>query len=352
MNFDVVIATRNRVPALELTLPLLLSQSRLPGQIIIVDSSSDPAPVQALVARLQDGTRVPFRFIHVEKASSSGQRNLGLTHVTADVTFFPDDDSLCFPGATEALMRAYERDTERRIAGVCARPMSGPPPGVQVEGAYAMLEEHKRIAQRVKLFRRIEEVIGNTNPLIYLSSIIRKGWPEIPWLEAEDCVTVPWMTGFRMSFRTECIRDPGFETTFSGYAMFEDFDASFSAGRKGALVAAHGAGIYHHRFPSGRLERYPFGAFSVLNRAFVLAKQREMHGLPLTEKRRLESKLRQFIRLRSAPLMLRARRDPGAGEELRGTRDALRHMPRLFAAGPDIRPAVYAEICAELALKA
>ena len=58
------------------------------------------------------------------------QRNRGLDHVESEVVFFPDDDSLFHPGTSEAIMRAYELDTEGRIAGVCAADALEPPPGV------------------------------------------------------------------------------------------------------------------------------------------------------------------------------------------------------------------------------
>ena len=45
------------------------------------------------------------------------------------MVLFPDDDSLFHPGTSEAILRAYELDTEGRIAGVCAADALEPPPG-------------------------------------------------------------------------------------------------------------------------------------------------------------------------------------------------------------------------------
>ena len=50
LDFDVVIATRNRPQALELSIPLILGQSRQPKKLIVIDSSDD----QTRVALAQD----------------------------------------------------------------------------------------------------------------------------------------------------------------------------------------------------------------------------------------------------------------------------------------------------------
>ena len=47
LGFDIVLATRNRPEALALSIPLMLSQSRQPGRLIVIDSSNDHAPVAA-----------------------------------------------------------------------------------------------------------------------------------------------------------------------------------------------------------------------------------------------------------------------------------------------------------------
>ena len=50
LDFDVVIATRNRPQALALSIPLILGQSRPPEKLIVIDSSDDHAAVAGIVA--------------------------------------------------------------------------------------------------------------------------------------------------------------------------------------------------------------------------------------------------------------------------------------------------------------
>ena len=49
LTYDAVIATRHRIEALKLSIPLLLAQSRPPARLIVIDSSDDHAPVAKTV---------------------------------------------------------------------------------------------------------------------------------------------------------------------------------------------------------------------------------------------------------------------------------------------------------------
>src|SRR5512134_1525886 len=120
LTLDVAIVTRNRARVLDLSLPLLLKQSRKPNAIIIVDSSDDPETVANVVKNYSAATEIPIKLFH-SPAGISIQRNVALKHVTSDIVMFPDDDSLLLPGALEAIMRIYEADIEETIGGVCGR---------------------------------------------------------------------------------------------------------------------------------------------------------------------------------------------------------------------------------------
>lgn len=328
MEFDAVIVTRNRAEALALSLPLLVAQSRPPARIIVIDSSDDPAPARA-AAEAVTGRGIPVHFEHGPKGLTR-QRNRGLALVTAPVVFFPDDDSLCHPGTTEAIMRIYERDTEGAIAGVCAADAKEPPPGVDLGQAYAMRADHAHAARRMSLRNRMEKRLTDLNPFLALGRMLQR--PAPAWLAEENAVPVEWMTGFRMSFRTEVIRRTGFEEAFRGYGLYEDIDASFAATRAGVLVGANSARIHHHRFPSGRPDRRAFAVMTVLNRAFVIA--RHSAALPEDQRRAVRAKTRNYALVRLAMLLPKLRQ-PAARDDFRGTNAALAAMAPLFTARPE-----------------
>lgn len=342
VTYDIVIATRNRPDALRISLPLILAQSQLPGRLIIVDSSDDHAAVARAVAEATAGAPVPVILEHAEPCASR-QRNLGLRHVTSDIAFMPDDDSLLYPGASAAIMAVYARDTARQIAGVSAVDCAVPPPGALPPTAYRVSTEHR--GQRMyRRFRHwLEKLSPGINPFRYVVAVIQSKQREVDLSGQPNCVRIGWILGYLMSYRTEYVRAVGFEERFKGYSLFEDSDLSLAMQRFGCLVATHDAQIYHHRHPGGRPKREAFAAMAILNRAYVLTRQGWAHGFSDAEMRSTWRKMRRHTLLRMGMLGVKLF-DARARRELRVTLWAYREMAALFRAAPDTIGDVYSEI--------
>ncbi len=348
LSFDVVIATRNRPEALALSIPLILGQDRLPEQLIVIDSSDDHAPVAATVARAVAGYGGRVIVEHSEKGLTR-QRNAGLRHVTADVVIFPDDDSLFFPGTASAMMAAYERDPARRVAGVCSAESPVPPPGVLPETAYAMTGAQKREQRFAHLRNRVERRWDDLNPFVYMGRQLMERAPAFDWLAEDDCVLVEWMTGFRMSFRTDYIRAVGFEKSFTGYSRSEDVDACFGTARFGCFIGARRAKIYHHKFPTRRDTGYAMGATAITSRAYVVAKHVVGCGFTRQQADTARAKLRAYARFKILASALRAHRRFDR-DQLRGALAAWRRMDDLLQAPVDELPERYAALRLRLGL--
>lgn len=133
----------------------MLSQSRPPVQLIIIDSSDEHQATVETVVESTGVHPVDLTILQSEKGVTL-ERNLSLPLIDHPVVFFPDDDSIWFPGVASAILDDCEADLEKRIAAVCG---------------------------------------------------------------------VEWTAGFLMSFRTEVIRQVGFDEALSRYSLFEDIDA-------------------------------------------------------------------------------------------------------------------------------
>ena len=273
LDYSIVIATRNRPAALRLSIPRMLTQSRLPSQLIVVDSSDDHEAVVEVVKACTEGHRIDLVIVNSERGLTR-QRNIGLKHVTKPVVFFPDDDSIWFPDTAEAQMVVYESDHEEKIAAVCAAESPIPPPDWQINAgpSYKMRSSH-RIQQRFGAVRTRLETKFIPDPAKVLG---RSFWPprnQIPdWFDSQDVVFVEWMTGFRMSFRTNVARKIGFDENLSRYSLFEDIDASFGAWHLGWVVGVRKGKVYHYRSPENRDNGRRLGAGQLLNKAYVVAK--------------------------------------------------------------------------------
>jgi glycosyltransferase involved in cell wall biosynthesis len=342
LDFDVVIATRNRPEALALSIPLILGQSRQPRKLIVIDSSDDHAAVARTVAEATAGWGGTVLVEHTGRGAAF-QRNRGLDHVESEVVFFPDDDSLFHPGTSEAIMRAYELDTEGRIAGVCAADALDPPPGVLAAARYDMTSAHKLRGRIMPYRNRLERRLRALNPSLYLGEVLKSRFQPLAWFAAENCVLVELMTGYRMSFRTEVIRANPFDENLKFYSVVEDLDASLAAMRHGCLVGARNARIYHHKFPSGRGDPYYLGVVRILNRSYVVLKQVHDSGLPAAEAERVRRLLRQFCRLKVLTCLARIHR-PAVREELRGVLAAFDGVKAMMEAPREDLPRVFAEL--------
>lgn len=330
VTFTTVIVTRNRHDALALSLPLHLSQSRLPTSVLVIDSSDDPSANRDLVKRLNGTTSVGVEHI-ISPPGMTVQRNIGLSRVTTDVVFFPDDDSLVCPGALEAMMRIYDRDTDGIIGGVCSAESRTPPPGMLDTGTpYKVTRgdvirkqiEHQRFALQARFFRE---------PFHEIADRLYTRLPPPPaWLAEENAITVPLMTGFRMSFRSDVIRRIGFNEALGRYALFEDIAASLDTLNTHLLIGARQAQIYHHKAPGKRANGRALGVMQVLNLAYVIARS-DLWQTSAPDRPAIRRALRRFNAYKLVQYAAGARSGFGR-DRLRGAWDATRMVPTLLDA--------------------
>lgn len=295
ISHTIVIATRNRPAALRLSIPRMLNQSRPPAQLIVVDSSDDHSATVAAVRESVGVHPVELTILRAERGLTR-QRNLGLKHVTKPVVFFPDDDSIWFPGVAQAQMEVYERDAAGRIAAVCGAESPTPPSDWVKSGlaSYQMRASH-RFQQR---FARLRSKIENRLVPDPAQVLGRSFWPPnsgFPtWFAELDVVPVEYMTGFRMSFRTEVIRKVRFDELLTRYSLCEDIDASFGAWQHGWVVGARNAKIYHYRSPEHRDKGLRYGAGHILNKAYIVCKNAPV-GHPARQQIKSAARYKTFL---------------------------------------------------------
>lgn len=275
MDYDVVIATRNRPEALKLSIPLILTQERPPKKLIIVDASDDHQLICKTVKEALGACPVELVILN-SQPNSARQRNIGLKYVESPIVMFPDDDSLWWPGVAEAIMRIYERDKNGVIGGVCAAMATQRNPEMHrvEEAGYKM-----RLSDRVR--RQIGQAYNRFTRFCYLDPLWLHGrsrlgvQPAPEWLSEENAVLVEHMGGYRMSFRTHVFEERGFDEdlgAYVGYAKCEDTEFCFYVMRKKLLVGARNAKVFHYKFPSRRGAGFKLGFISQLNPAYIVCK--------------------------------------------------------------------------------
>ncbi len=277
MDYDVVIATRNRLEALKLSIPLILKQERPPHKLIIVDASDDYETVRETVIETVAKSTCNLKILHC-KPNLPYQRNRGLEHVESPVVFLPDDDSFWWPGVGEAIMRVYERDNDGHIGGVCAVATPTPPPGVAMALKGGDGYKMRRYDFLIRKWGRIRFRIENRlfpDPYRIHGMDITNGKTAHTWLAEENCVVVPFMAGVCFSFRTNDIRRNGFCEELGdlmGWTGGEDAEACFHVMKRRLLVGNHNAKVCHYRFPSRRGDGFRIGFVMLFNHAYIICK--------------------------------------------------------------------------------
>lgn len=270
LTYDIVIVTRNRTDALELSIPLMLAHETPPQNFIVIDSSDDHEPIAKIV---RDKTKNYTGNVIIEHTTPgiSRQRNLGLDKVTSDIVFYPDDDSLYYPNTIAAVMSVYERDKEQAIVGVCTKEASDAPPSVDLGQSYDLTLTDK-FKKKISAVRFKLERLLLKDPFLTLGKRLYKAKTLPGWLEDENCIPVEYMTGFRMTFRTSALRKVKFNENLTRYSLFEDTDTSLMISSLGLLVGALNTQIYHHKYPGNRGNGRTLGFIQLFNRAYILTR--------------------------------------------------------------------------------
>lgn len=330
MDFDIVIATRNRQHALQLSLPLMLAQSRLPRQLIVVDSSDNHEEVRRTVeqAVAQANTGVTLQIMRSNPGSSL-QRNVGLKQVKAPVVLFPDDDALWFPHVADSLMRIYERDGEGLVGGVGATDSPVPPPGV-LDGPRRHYRMETRDRLQLFIGRFLDWLESRLFPdPFFMEARARYDGKKLPdWLVEEQAVRATIFAGFRMSFRTDLIAATGFDEALGTYALFEDYDACLNILKAHILVDTGRAWVFHHRSPEKRVNGFEWGVIQILNRAYILCKHAPA-GSPA------RTRLRAFSYYKLARYFLQAHTFYGR-DRVKGVLRALPLIPQFSNDSPQV----------------
>lgn len=204
MKMSVLVTTFGRPTYLETCIASLMSQERLPDELIIVTRMGDTA-TEAYVENLlgTNRTSVAVRHARVERAGVLAANRAGFPLVTGDIVSFIDDDA------------AAHRDWLRRIE---ARFDSDPTLGA-VGGRDILHTQDGVVEERVSRVGEISwygRVIGNHEKIVNGSRY------------------VDHLKGVNMSFRRDLV--PPFDEQVLGNAHFYEMDLCFGVRRQGYRI--------------------------------------------------------------------------------------------------------------------
>jgi GT2 family glycosyltransferase len=290
LTWALVVATYMREDILPRCLRLAAAQSRPPLEIIVVDASprwdNTRDCVLGEIAPLWPAIR--WIDLEAEQRSSASQRNQGARAASADIVFFLDDDSLMYPDCAAEIMRVYEADLDRSVAGVNATNVPAPPDATGSDASateFTTAKDYGPAARWVRRWLGAEDIhvpydrTTATRPLAAALAAL-----------PIDC----WMTaaGWGMTFRREIALAEPFEEILINYAAGEDTDVGFRAQRHGLYVGAREGRLCHLGHGSGRAPTFVWAVFNMLNPVVLSAlHSTDRRRLPMLHRRVLARRL-------------------------------------------------------------
>jgi len=346
LTWALAIVTRHRFDILKIALRLGVTQSRPPGQVIVVDTSNDWQRCRDEVMRDIRPLLPSAEWVYLrgDVPSITVQRNQAIERLSTDVVFFFDDDTLMHEGCAEAIMRVYEGDPGAAMAGLGATEVRDVPPAAsELPRAKAQHGRDSRF-QHTALFRFFKnEVILNfaERRIIPWGPPFSRG-PLPASLARFNLVQRALLFGYQMTWRTAVCRAERFEPALRSYAACEDLDFSYRATRHGLLANVPDARVYHHAALSGRDGERVRVAMQIMNAALFC--RRNAEDLPRARAAWRTLTLRRVPGGLIKDAMLRDRRLPG----FFGALDGLRHGRAVFAMPRDRLDAEFPELQARV----
>ena len=225
-SITVVIATRNRVEPLRVTLATLHEQSLPPAEVFIVDSS-DTGVTRQLIESLAPDSPFPLRYVPSMIRSAARQRNAGADLASGDVLVFVDDDVRLAPRFLRELVRPFAEDPDGSLAGVS---------GTIVNQTYTQPRGLNRLL--------LGCCLGNFDAC-WAGRLVGPAVNFLPQDTPDTIQRVEWLFSTGTAYRKDVFARYRFGEQFSGYSFAEDVHLSARIGRDYRLCNTSRARFEH-----------------------------------------------------------------------------------------------------------
>ena len=246
-----VIPTKDRGEDLRRMLRSLVSQTRLPDQVIVVDGSG--VEVSWCVAEFPE---LNIDYVRMLPPSLSAQRNAGMAMLRAEITHagYLDDDVVLESDAVFE-MASFWVSADSDIGGAAFNVVNG-------AGS-----SPSALMQRIGVSR---VGIGSVAPSGLVCEMGR----------VNNDIESDWLCGGATVWRREVIEAYSYDNWFQGTGFMEDVDYSYGVRERYRLFVLAAARLAHFTLPVRPDRQFLFGKWQVVNRMYIVRKYRH-RGLSL-----------------------------------------------------------------------
>ena len=245
ISFAFVVPTKDRGEDLRRMLASLVTQTRLPDQVIVVDGSG--IAVSWCVAEFAD---LQIDYLRLLPPSLSAQRNAGMAMLRPEITHagYLDDDVV------------LETDA------VCQMASFWVSAGVDVGGAAFNVVNMTQLKDSVP--RRRSGVFGNGAGKVAPNGLVHE------LCEVRENLETDWLCGGATVWRREVIENYCYDNWFQGTGFLEDVDYSYGVRERYRLFVVAAARLAHISQPVRADRQWLFGKWQVVNRMHIVRKYR------------------------------------------------------------------------------
>lgn len=249
LTSTLIICTKDRAGDLQRCLDSVVTQTRLPDELIVVDSGSDDTATR-VAAFQEQAPSCKVEYLRSEPGLTK-QRNVGIAHAHNDIVHFLDDDVILDSHYMDEIQKTYENDTQGDLVAV-SPVLTLPRPVGQAACAFRALFMLSRVNGS-----------GRLQPSGFGTYTWYSNYPDIHPLEVGcGCCT----------FRRSLFDALRFDEWFEGYGYMEDLEFTYRAGKCGRFLCNPRATMLHVETPSARTNRRRLMEMQIVNHHYMFRK--------------------------------------------------------------------------------
>lgn len=270
LSISLIICTYQRSNEIRRLLKALMSQTRIPDEIIVVDGSLDNT-TESVTKEFIEIFSGRLVYVHVDKTDRglTRQRNVGIKLAKSEIIAFLDDDTIPEPDYFEQIHACFLRHPEAiGVGGTITNEIEWKKAGSDNKPGWNVFrwEEWER---RENWRWRVRKLLGLDSPL-------PPGWMP-PFGHGRPANYPPDGKDYRVEFvmggcsnwRRSIFEKILFSSFFIGYGLYEDLDFCIRASRLGSIYQCTRARLRHEHALGGRPNRFKYGKMVVRNGWYV-----------------------------------------------------------------------------------
>ncbi len=229
-TISVIICTRNRFEDFKTMIASLIQQTRLPDELIVVDSSDT-----IVIPEYLDSNNIQFRlhYFHTNPGLTY-QRNVGIEKSRGELLFFFDDDVDLKKNYLELAEKVFLDDILCTTGAVGGRIV-----GLEQAGQKSIFYRLKRRYFDMLRYVFLQSNFGN-------GKFRYSGMPTHPHLLKAGGY-IECLSGCCMAFRREVFKTVRFDENLSGYGQMEDTDISKQLLDAGYKIYYEASAVLEHK---------------------------------------------------------------------------------------------------------